>query len=92
MPQAWRPDIPFGVYKRQQAAISRGRLYPMTLFYSVYGMIVLFLALRSAHPWVAATFFAAGIPVWTLVEYLFHRYVLHGHFAPGEGIIRRFLH
>lgn len=87
-----RPDIAFGVYKRQQAAISRGRLYPMTVFYSVYAMIVLFFALRSAHPWVALAFYAAGVPVWTLVEYLFHRYVLHGHFGPGEGIIRRFLH
>lgn len=87
-----RPDVSFGVYKRQQAAISRGRLYPMTLFYSVYVTVALFFALRSPHPWVAAAFFAAGIPVWTLVEYLFHRYVLHGHFAPGEGFLRRFLH
>jgi 4-hydroxysphinganine ceramide fatty acyl 2-hydroxylase len=29
---------------------------------------------------------------WTLVEYLFHRYVLHGRFPPGKGVIRRFLH
>jgi sterol desaturase/sphingolipid hydroxylase (fatty acid hydroxylase superfamily) len=90
--QGLRADIPFGVYKRQQAAISRGRLYPMTLFYSVYVMVVLFFALRSVHPRVAEAFFAAGIPVWTLVEYLFHRYVLHGRFAPGKGLIRRFLH
>lgn len=90
--QALYLDIPFGVYKRQQAAISRGRLYPMTVFYSVYAMIVLFFALRSAHPWVAVAFYAAGVPVWTLVEYLFHRFVLHGRFSPGKGIIRRFLH
>jgi Fatty acid hydroxylase len=90
--QSWYPDVPFGVYKRQQAAISRGRLYPMTLFYGAYAMTVLILAFRSAHPWVTAAFFAAGVPVWTLVEYLFHRHVLHGHFGPGEGIIRRFMH
>ncbi|MCL5005948.1 MAG: sterol desaturase family protein [Acidobacteria bacterium] len=90
--QASQSDIPFGVYRRQQAAISRGRLYPVTVFYSAYAMIVLFFALRSAHPWVAASFYAAGIPVWTLVEYIFHRNILHGHFASGKGIIRRFLH
>lgn len=26
------------------------------------------------------------------MEYLFHRYVLHGRFPPGKGLIRRFLH
>jgi sterol desaturase/sphingolipid hydroxylase (fatty acid hydroxylase superfamily) len=89
---AARPDIPWGVYKRQQAAISRGRLYPFTIFYSVYSLIVLALALRSAHPWIAVGFYALGIPVWTLVEYLFHRFVLHGHFGPGDGFIRKFAH
>ncbi len=90
--QTPRTDVAFGVYKRQQAAISRGRLYPLTLFYSLYAAAVPFFALRSSHPWVAAAFFSAGIPVWTLVEYLFHWFVLHGHFAPGKGILRRFLH
>lgn len=87
-----RPDIPWGVYKRQQARISRHRLYPMTVFYSLYALAVLVFALRSAHPIWAASLFAAGIPVWTLVEYLFHRYVLHGRFAAGEGFIRKFAH
>ncbi len=91
-PPTQRPDISFGAYKRQQAAISRGRLYPMTAFYTVYAVIVLFFALGSAHPWVAVAFYAAGVPVWTLVEYFFHRYVLHGRFGPGKGIIRKFLH
>lgn len=90
--QASEQDIPFGVYKRQQAAISRARLYPLTVFYTVYSLILVFLALRSAHPRIATVFFAAGMPVWTLVEYLFHRFVLHGRFAPGKGLLRRFLH
>lgn len=85
-------DIPFGEYKRQQARISRHRLYPVTVFYSVYSLAVLAFALRSPHPWIALAFYMAGVPVWTLVEYLFHRYVLHGRFPPGEGIIRRFMH
>jgi sterol desaturase/sphingolipid hydroxylase (fatty acid hydroxylase superfamily) len=85
-------DVPFGVYKRQQARISRRRLYPMTVFYTLYAFVVLFFATRSSHPVLAFVFYAAGVPIWTLVEYLFHRFVLHGHFAPGRGIIRKFLH
>jgi len=86
------PDIPFGVYKRQQARVSRRRLYPVTIFYSTYALILLMMGFRSPHPVVAATFFALGLPVWTLTEYGFHRFVLHGRFPPGEGIIRRFMH
>ncbi|HXH50088.1 MAG TPA: sterol desaturase family protein [Terriglobia bacterium] len=85
-------DVPFGVYKRQQARISRHRLYPMTVFYTLYALAVLFFALRSSHPLAAIIFYACGLPVWTLVEYLFHRFVLHGRFAAGKGIIRKFLH
>jgi hypothetical protein len=86
------PDIPFGTYKRQQAQISRRRLYPVTAFYSTYAFTLLLLGLRSRHPLGAVVFFALGLPVWSLVEYLFHRFVLHGRFAPGEGMIRRFMH
>ncbi|HEX5411353.1 MAG TPA: sterol desaturase family protein [Terriglobia bacterium] len=85
-------DVPFGVYKRQQARISRHRLYPMTVFYTLYALVVLFFALRSPHPWTAIVFYVCGLPAWTFVEYLFHRFVLHGRFAPGKGIIRKFLH
>ena len=82
----------FEAYKREQSRIARKRLYPLTVFYTAYGLIVAVLALRSRHPLVGILFYLAGIPVWTLVEYAFHRYVLHGRFPPGEGIIRRFLH
>jgi hypothetical protein len=82
----------FGGYKHQQARISRHRLYPLTAFYTFYSLTVLILALRTVHPRVALAFYLAGVPVWTFVEYLFHRYVLHGRFPPGNGIIKRFLH
>jgi len=85
-------DVPFGVYKREQAKISRPRLYPITVFYTLYALIVLFFALRSSHPLIAVLFYAAGVPVWTFVEYLFYRFVPHGRFAPGKGIIRKFPH
>lgn len=85
-------NIPFSLYKRQQARISRRKLYPVTIFYTTYSVTIMVLALRSPHPWVALAFIAAAVPVWTLVEFFFHRYVLHGRFGPGKGILRRFLH
>jgi len=82
----------FTVYKREQSRIARRRLYPLTVFYTTYSLIVTLLGLRSGHPWTGMAFYLAGIPVWSLVEYLFHRYVLHGRFPAGPGLIRRFLH
>ncbi len=79
-------------YKRQQARISRRRLYPVTIFYSAYAVVISVFAFRSRHPGIAFLFLALAVPVWTLVEFLFHRYILHGRFGPGKGIIRRFAH
>lgn len=82
----------FAIYKKQQARISRRRLYPITLFYGLYSIAVTILVARSRHSLSGMIFFALGIAVWTLVEYLFHRYVLHGRFPPGKGFVRRFMH
>ena len=82
----------FAIYKRQQARISRRRLYPISLFYGLYSALVAILVYRSPHSKLGILFFLLGIAVWTLVEYLFHRYVLHGRFPPGKGLIRRFMH
>jgi len=76
--------LPLSAYKRQQAAISRRRLYPVTAFYTLYSVILLVLAWRTAHPRLGVAFYLAGIPVWTLVEYLFHRYILHGRFKVSK--------
>jgi len=85
-------EVPFAAYKRQQAATARRRLYPLSAFYTLYAIVVLAIAFSTKHPWIAVAFFWAGCATWTLVEYLFHRYVLHGRFAPGKGLIRKFLH
>jgi hypothetical protein len=85
-------EVPFAAYKRQQAAMARRRLYPLSAFYTLYAMLVLAIAFSTKHPWIAVAFFSAGCATWTLVEYLFHRYVLHGRFPPGKGLIRKFLH
>jgi sterol desaturase/sphingolipid hydroxylase (fatty acid hydroxylase superfamily) len=79
----------FVLYKRQQAQIARQRLTPTTLFYTTFFLIIMILAFRSKHPIIAALFFVTGIFIWTFVEYVFHRFVLHAHFADGKGIIRK---
>jgi sterol desaturase/sphingolipid hydroxylase (fatty acid hydroxylase superfamily) len=77
--------LPSSAYKREQAAVSRGRLYPVTAFYTAYSVILLAAAARwSARPWLAALFYLAGLPVWTLVEYVSHRYILHGRFKKSK--------
>jgi 4-hydroxysphinganine ceramide fatty acyl 2-hydroxylase len=85
-------EVPFQTYKRSQAALARRRLYPLTVFYTFYAILVINIAFSTRHIWTAVAFFLAGYVTWTLVEYLFHRYVLHGRFPPGKGIVRRFLH
>jgi 4-hydroxysphinganine ceramide fatty acyl 2-hydroxylase len=41
---------------------------------------------------VVAAFFLSGGAAWTYVEYLAHRYILHGLFPEGEGLLRGLLH
>lgn len=83
---------PFRLYKAEQARISRRRLYPLSLFYATYALVVLILVSRSQHPVAGVFWFLAGLPVWTLVEYLFHRYVLHGRFPKRESRLGRWMH
>jgi Fatty acid hydroxylase superfamily len=85
-------EVSFAAYKREQAAMARRRLYPLSAFYTLYAILVLAIAFSTKHPWTAVAFFSAGCATWTLVEYLFHRYVLHGRFPSGKGLIRKFLH
>ncbi len=80
----------FGIYKRQQAGISRRLLYPVTAFYTCYSVILLVLAWRTTHPFLGMAFFLAGIPTWTLVEYLSHRYVFHGRFKRSKKFYKKF--
>ena len=85
-------NVPFSVYKAEQARISRGRLYPFTVVYTTYAAIVLVLVLRSPRPVLGVAMFLASIPVWTLIEYVFHRFILHGRFPSHDSVIGRFLH
>ena len=92
LPQRRTSEAPFHIYKRRQAALARYRLYPLTVFYTVYTIVVVIIAISTEHPWTTVAYLTAGWVTWTFVEYLFHRYVLHGRFPPGQGFIRRYLH
>ena len=83
-PERRRSFLPTGPYRREQAAISRRRLYPVTVFYTLFSLIVLGLAWRAGHLLLGLAFYLAGIPVWTFVEYLSHRYILHGRFKKSR--------
>ncbi len=78
---------------RAEAARARRRLYPATLLYSTYTLTVWTLAVRAARsPLVPLAFFSAGVAVWTLIEYLAHRFILHRRFPDGPGVVQHWLH
>jgi 4-hydroxysphinganine ceramide fatty acyl 2-hydroxylase len=78
--------------RRQEARKARRRFYPSTVFYTAYTLTVTYFALRSGRSMAAIAYFTGGIAVWTLIEYVFHRFVLHGRFPDGPGAYRKFAH
>jgi cyclopropane-fatty-acyl-phospholipid synthase len=86
------PGVPGHELWKREAAKARARLYPPTILYTAYTVGLLGWALQTPHRLAVAFFFSAGIVVWTAMEYLIHRYVLHGRFADGPGIVQHFLH
>lgn len=86
------PDMPGDERLRLEARKARHRYYPTTIVYAAYCLTLLFLGLGSARPWLALLFFLAGMALWTPVEYLIHRYILHGRFPDGPGVFRHLLH
>jgi len=87
------PLWPRNVDLRTESRTARGRLYPITIAYSAASALTLAVVLRSGRSVaMAAGFLAAGVATWTLLEYLVHRYVLHGPFPDGPGPVQHFLH
>ena len=86
------PVFPQGIDLTAEDRKARRRLYPVTVVYPVYMGVLLVLAVRSPHALVALGFVALGVLAWIPVEYLVHRYVLHGVFPKGRGPISRTLH
>jgi sterol desaturase/sphingolipid hydroxylase (fatty acid hydroxylase superfamily) len=76
-----------------EARKARRRLLPVTVLYTAYAVTVLSIALSSGQgAFVVFAFLLCGVVLWTLVEYLVHRFVLHGRFPDGAGIARRWAH
>jgi sterol desaturase/sphingolipid hydroxylase (fatty acid hydroxylase superfamily) len=87
MPLPPPPDIDMA----REARIARRRCYPVTILYSAYASVVLPLGFR-AGPRSALVCAGVGIATWTLLEYLTHRFVLHGAFADGTNWLQHELH
>jgi sterol desaturase/sphingolipid hydroxylase (fatty acid hydroxylase superfamily) len=85
------PHFPRGIDLNAEEHKARRRLYPVTVIYSIQFVTLLVLAARSHHLEAALSFMALGIVSWTPIEYLSHRYVLHGVF-PKRGLLGRALH
>lgn len=87
------PEFPQGVDLAVESRKARHRLYPVSALYTAYALAILVLAFRTGrNPLAVAGFFLAGAAAWTYVEYLAHRYVLHGRFPDGQGFARHTLH
>jgi hypothetical protein len=84
--------LPSGIRRHVEARKARHRLYPVSLLYTAYAIGVMAYAMKSGHFAFALASFAAGVAAWTYVEYLVHRYILHGRFPDGPGFYRHFLH
>src|SRR5262245_33365866 len=82
---------PPGTDMANEARTAPSRFYPVTIAYTAYALAVLAGGLR-ADAATTIRFVVAGAVAWTLVEYLVHRYVLHGRFPGGPGALRRALH
>jgi len=55
-------------------------------------MAILGIALRTSHRGAALAWFGLGIVAWTSLEYVVHRYILHGRFPDGPSLWNHALH
>ena len=59
----YRPiETSFEGYKREQSGIARRRLYPLTVFYTTYSLIVTLLLLNSRDRLLGIMFYLVGVP------------------------------
>jgi sterol desaturase/sphingolipid hydroxylase (fatty acid hydroxylase superfamily) len=85
------PVYPPGIDLPREARTARRRFYPVTILYTAYAVVVVGLGLR-ARPGTALGWLALGVAVWTWLEYMVHRHVLHGRFPDGPGWLRHRMH
>ncbi|HEX5438064.1 MAG TPA: sterol desaturase family protein [Gemmatimonadaceae bacterium] len=84
--------IPGGLRRLEEGRKARRYLYPATVLYTVYPLALLALVLRSRHAVVGVLCFLAGVALWTPLEYVAHRYVLHGRFPASRNLFHQLLH
>jgi sterol desaturase/sphingolipid hydroxylase (fatty acid hydroxylase superfamily) len=75
-----------------EARIARRRLWPPTIVYGAASATLLGFCLHRYGPTACLPWLVAGASLETWVEYLAHRFVLHGAFPDGPGAWRRLLH
>ena len=83
--------VPDGVVLADQARTARRRFYPVTILFTAYSTTVLASAFVF-HPRYALAYLALGVMAWTLLEYLVHRFILHGRFPDGPGFFKHRAH
>src|SRR5262245_46458185 len=81
-----------GIRRTIEARKARRRLYPVTVVYTLCSLTMVGFCLTAGQPLRGLFFYALGFVVWTWVEYEVHRYVLHGRFPDGPGLVQHFLH
>ena len=86
------PVFPRGVNLSAEDRKARRRLYPITVVYASYLTTLLVQAARASHALRAFVFLGLGAAIWGPMEYAYHRYLLHGVFPKGKGLLRRALH
>lgn len=80
------PVVPGRFVLADEARRARRRFLVSTIVYPLHFLIILALAVRTGQYARVVVFVALGFFLWTLVEYLVHRYILHGRFPDGPGI------
>ena len=86
------PVFPAGIDLALEAAHSRRRMYPVTIAYTLCLLGLLAAAWSASQLPRALAFSVAGLALWTVMEYLVHRFVLHVAFPAGGSWPRRVLH
>ena len=77
-------ETPASARWAQEARKGRRRLYPTTFVYGALTIVAITFGLRTS-PRATAISWALGVAFWTWLEYMVHRYILHGEFADGPG-------
>jgi sterol desaturase/sphingolipid hydroxylase (fatty acid hydroxylase superfamily) len=83
--------VPEGVVLADEARTARRRFYPVTILFTSYTALVLGPAF-AFHPGYTVMYLSLGVVVWTLLEYLVHRLILHGRFPDGPGFFKHRAH